>query len=223
MKHSAIIPPYCRNPDQIYRESFQTIDALIDSSKFPKNIYPVIQRLAHAVGRVEIADNVRYSAGWHDEDFIKRVRQAEIIFTDSEMTRAGIIAKNLPENLPIKCTLNHPDIAAHAKQYNTTRSAAAVDLWQAKPHTAIAVIGNAPTALFRLLENIQAGKILPLLIIALPVGFIGAAESKDCLIEQADKWHVECQIEWLAIKGREGGSALASAAINALFAPAIKR
>ncbi len=215
MNHSAIIPPYIRNPDEIYRQSFQTIDSLIDPSKFPKNLYRVIQRLAHAVGRVEIADSVHYSNGWHDESFINQLAQAEIIFTDSEMTRAGIIAKNLPENLQIKCTLNHPDCAARALEYATTRSAAAVDLWQAKPNTAIAVIGNAPTALFRLLENIQAGKILPLLIVAFPVGFIGAAESKSCLIEQRDKWDVE----WLAIKGREGGSALASAAINALFAP----
>ncbi|MCH9852331.1 MAG: precorrin-8X methylmutase [Alphaproteobacteria bacterium] len=215
MNHSAIIPPYCRNPDEIYRESFQTIDALIDSSVFPKNLYRVIQRLAHAVGRVEIADSVYYSNGWHDDDFIDRLQQAKFIFTDSEMTRAGMITKNLPVNLQVKCTLNHPDCASLALQHNTTRSAAAVDLWQATPNTAIAVIGNAPTALFRLLENIQAGKILPLLIIAFPVGFIGAAESKNCLIEQSDKWDVE----WLAIKGREGGSALAAAAINALFAP----
>ncbi len=216
MNQPAIIspPPYLRCPEAIYQESFQQIDALVDYSPFPKNLHSVLRRLIHAVGRPEIADVFCFSQGWHDDAFLTKIKATHLIFTDSEMTRSGIIKKNLPEKMHVECTINQPNIATMAQKQSTTRSAIAVDLWQAEPQQSIAVIGNAPTALFHLLNNIQHQKILPLCVIAFPVGFVGAAESKDFLMKHQEIWG----FEWLTLKGREGGSALAAAAINALFA-----
>ncbi len=207
-------PPYLRDPDLIYQESFKQINALLDFSTLPAPLHPIAKRLTHTVGRPEIIDVFHYSAGWQDEVFIKQLKNIRHIFTDSEMTLAGITRKFLPESVTLHCTLNDSRTAPHAQQQQTTRSAAAIDFWQADNHTALAVIGNAPTALFRLLENIQAGKFQPLAIIAFPVGFVGAAESKDFLMQHDDCW----QAEWLSLAGREGGSALAAAAVNAIFA-----
>ena len=208
-------PPYLACPDAIYRESFKQIDALIDCSHFPKNLHAVIRRLVHAVGRPEIADIFHHSHHWQDDNFIQTLQTIDTIFTDSEMTRAGIISKNLSPHINITCTLKHPETPAIAQQLQTTQSAAATNLWQAEAKKSIAVIGNAPTALFQLLENIQRGKIAPLLVVAFPVGFVGAAESKDFLMQHHASW----DFAWLSLKGREGGSALAAAAINALFMP----
>ncbi len=213
-----LFPNYLRDPDAIYQESFKQIDELLDYAALPSNLHPIAKRLTHTVGRPEIIDVLRYSDGWGQTDsqasFIKQLRNIRHIFTDSEMTLAGITRKFLPPHVTLHCTLNHADTPSHAQQQQTTRSAAAVDFWQADKHTALAVIGNAPTALFRLLENIQAEKFQPLAIIAFPVGFVGAAESKDFLMQHGDCW----QAEWLALQGREGGSALAAAAVNAIFA-----
>ncbi len=207
-------PSYLRDPDAIYQESFKQIDELLDLSALPSNLHPIAKRLTHTVGRPEIIDILHYSAGWEQAAFMERLKNIRHIFTDSEMTLAGITRKFLPESVSLHCTLNDSKTIPYAQQQQTTRSAAAIDFWEADNHTALAVIGNAPTALFRLLENIHARKFQPLAIIAFPVGFVGAAESKDFLMQHGDCW----QAEWLSLAGREGGSALAAAAVNAIFA-----
>ena len=212
-----IIPDYLRDPQAIYDESFRQIRASVDLSAYPKNLHAVLLRLIHSGGSVEILENLYYSDGWVDADFLTEFAKITHIFTDSEMTRAGIITKNLPDSINLECCLNQAQIPDHAKKINNSRSAAAVDFWQAPPQKSIAVIGNAPTALFRLLENIAAGKINPFLILAFPVGFVGATESKDCLITNAK----ELSCHWLTLKGRAGGSAFAAATLNGLFTPDI--
>ncbi len=208
------IPPYLHNPDEIYAESFRQITALIDLSPYPKILHPVIIRLIHSTGRPEILPSLRYSKSWQEAPLsLSQLTTLTHIFTDSEMTRHGIIEQNLPKNIQIECTLNDPETPSHAQKLQTTRSAAALDFWHAEAKQFIAVIGNAPTALFYLLEKMQTNLLDPFLIIAFPVGFVGAAEAKNCLIENADILHCH----WLSLTGREGGSALAAAAINGLF------
>ena len=182
-----IIPDYLRDPQAIYDESFRQIRASVNLSAYPKNLHAVLLRLIHSGGSVEILENLHYSDGWANPDFLTEFAAVTDIFTDSEMTRSGIITKNLPDSIHLECCLNRSQIPDHAKKINNSRSAAAVDFWQAPPQKSIAVIGNAPTALFRLLENIAEGKINPWLILAFPVGFVGATESKDCLIANAQR------------------------------------
>jgi precorrin-8X/cobalt-precorrin-8 methylmutase len=196
---------YLRDPAQIYRRSFEIIRAETDFSGLPADAEPVATRIVHASGMPEIVTDLRISS-----DFVAAARAAissgKPVFVDAEMVRHGIIDKQLD----IVCTLNDPRAREIGLATGNTRSAAAVRLWQDRLEGAVAVIGNAPTALFALLELIDAGAPRPAAIIAFPVGFVGAAESKDAL-------HANPRgIPYATLLGRRGGSAMAASVVNAL-------
>jgi precorrin-8X/cobalt-precorrin-8 methylmutase len=201
---------YLKNPDEIYALSFKTIEEEADLSLIPANARAVARRMIHASGMTEIARNLVISP-----DFVTAAEVALLaggkVLVDAEMVRHGIIVKLLPDRERIICTLNDPRTKDLASEMANTRSAAAVELW--KPHLpgSIVVIGNAPTALFHLLDIIDAGAPRPAAIVGLPVGFVGAAESKEQLIANPRG------IPFLALRGRLGGSAMAAAVVNALL------
>jgi precorrin-8X/cobalt-precorrin-8 methylmutase len=200
---------YIRDPDEIYHRSFALIEEATDLTRFPEGLRPMARRLAHAAGDVTILDDLACSPG-----AIAAGRAALAagvpIFVDSRMVAAGIIAGRLPGKADIVCTLNDPRTAELARSLETTRAAAAVELWQPQLAGAVIAIGNAPTALFHLLELIGGGAPRPALVLGFPVGFVGAAEAKIALAEFNDG------IEFITLHGRRGGSALAAAAVNAL-------
>lgn len=201
---------YLKNPEAIYSLSFATIDAEADLSLIPGNAHAVARRIIHACGMTDIARNLVIS-----QDFVTAAEVALMaggkILVDAEMVRHGIITRLFPDRERIICTLNDPRTKDVAAEIGNTRSAAAVELW--RPHLAgsIAVIGNAPTALFHLLDMIDAGAPRPAVIVGLPVGFVGAAESKEQLIANPRG------TPFVALRGRQGGSAMAAAVINALL------
>ena len=199
---------YLRDPDAIYAQSFATIRAEADLRGLDPDMHDVAIRMIHACGMVEIAGHIRAS-----EDVVERVEFALVerapILCDCEMVRAGIAQKYLHGN-DLLVTLNDPAVPALAKQLGTTRSAAAVELWRDRLAGAVVVIGNAPTALFHLLEMLDAGADKPAAIIATPVGFVGAEEAK---AELALDIH---GVPFITLLGRRGGSAIASAALNAI-------
>ncbi|MCA3556327.1 precorrin-8X methylmutase [Aestuariivirga sp.] len=197
---------YLRDPAAIYRRSFEIIRAESDFSKLPGDAEEVAARIVHACGMPEIAAELRISPG-----FVSAARSALAagapVLVDAEMVRHGIIDKQLN----VICTLNDPRARDIGLATGNTRSAAAVELW--RPHLAggIAVIGNAPTALFALMEMTDAGAPKPAAIIGFPVGFVGAAEAKDEL-------HANPRgIPYATLLGRRGGSAMAASVINALM------
>ena len=197
--------PYLRDPAAIYQRSFEIIRAETDFSKLPPDAEPVATRIIHACGMPEIAADLRISP-----DFVSAASAAlaagQPVLVDAEMVRHGIIDKQLT----IICTLNDPKAREIGLATGNTRSAAAVDLWRDHLEGAVVVIGNAPTALFALLEMIDKGAPKPAAIVAFPVGFVGAAESKDELYANPRG------IPYATLLGRKGGSAMAAAAINAL-------
>jgi precorrin-8X/cobalt-precorrin-8 methylmutase len=199
---------YLRDPDAIYARSFATIRAEADLSGLGEDMQDVAIRMIHACGMVEIAHSIRAS-----EDVVEKIEFALIekapIFCDAEAVRAGIITKYLHGNELI-VTLNDPAVPALAKRLGTTRSAAAVELWRDRLKDAIVVIGNAPTALFHLLEMIDAGAPKPAAIIGTPVGFVGAEEAKGELSLDIHG------VPFITLLGRRGGSAIAAAALNAV-------
>ena len=199
---------YLRDPDAIYAQSFATIRAEAELGGLGDDMQDVAIRMIHACGMVEIASHIRAS-----EDVVEKVEFALVetapILCDCEAVRAGIIPRYLHGN-ELLVTLNDPAVPALAKQLGTTRSAAAVELWRDRLADAVVVIGNAPTALFHLLEMLDAGAPKPAAIIATPVGFVGAAEAK---AELALDIH---GVPFITLLGRRGGSAIASAALNAI-------
>ena len=199
--------PYERNPAAIYAASFATIRREASLSRFPPDIAEIAIRVIHACGMVEIADRLD-----HSDDLatsaIAALRAGARIYADCEMVASGITARLLPEGVRVECTLNDPRTPDLARDLATTRTAAAVDLWDTDG--AIVAIGNAPTALFRLLERLDGGAPKPAAILAFPVGFVGAAESK------AELGADPRATPYLTLRGRRGGSAMASAAVNAL-------
>jgi precorrin-8X/cobalt-precorrin-8 methylmutase len=202
---------YVRDPAEIYRRSFATIRAEADFDPLPADIAAIAARLIHACGMTDIVADLRYSAD------VARCARAALaggapVITDGAMTAAGIIRDRLPASNDIVCTLHDDGLADRAAARRTTRSAAAVDLWRPRLAGAVVAIGNAPTALFRLLEVIAAGAARPAAILAFPVGFVGAAEAKDALVAADD------MAPYLTLCGRRGGSAMAAAAVNALGA-----
>ena len=199
---------YERDPAAIYAASFATVAAEARLSRFPKDLRPVVTRLVHACGMPDIADRLAFSpdAG---EAGLKAMGENATILTDCEMVRAGITEKFLPKSRTL-CTLNDPATPGLAQSLGTTRSAAAVELWEEHIDGAIVAIGNAPTTLYHLLEKLDEGWPKPALILGFPVGFIGAAESKAELARDPRG------TPFLTLKGRRGGSAMASAAVNAL-------
>ena len=203
---------YARDGAEIYRRSFAIIRSEADLSRFTKDEARVAVRVIHACGMVEVARDLVFSPG-----FVPAARDALLkgkrIFCDSKMVANGITRARLPADNDIVCTLDSPDIANRAARLDTTRSAAALDLWLDNLGGSLVTIGNAPTALFRLLELINQGAPKPAAVIGMPVGFVGAAESKEALARQS-------AIPSLIVKGRKGGSAMAVAAVNALASEA---
>ena len=203
--------PYETNPSAIYAQSFATVQAEARLDRFPTALHPLITRLIHSCGMVEIADRLAFSAdvafAGHDA-----LQNGAPILCDCEMVGAGIIRRYLPAKNDVIVTLNDPRTPDHAAKIGNTRSAAAVEFWEPHIKGAIVAIGNAPTALFHLLDLIDKGFPKPAAILGFPVGFVGAAESKAELA--ADPRGVD----FIALRGRKGGSAMASAAVNALAA-----
>lgn len=200
---------YLRDPAAIYERSFALIEAEADLTRFPPELRPVALRLAHAAGDVALLDDLVWSEGTVATGKQALAAGAPIL-VDSRMVAAGIIGGRLPGKSDIICTLGDPKAEEFARRLETTRSAAGTELW--RPHLAGAVvaIGNAPTALFHLLEMIADGAPRPALVLGFPVGFVGAAEAKAALTEFGDG------LDFIALRGRRGGSALAAAAVNAL-------
>jgi precorrin-8X/cobalt-precorrin-8 methylmutase len=207
-------PPYAylRDPDAIYRQSFALVRAEADLSRFPAEMRPIAIRLAHAAGDVSILPDLMWSP-----DLVGRARRAlsagAPILVDSTMLIAGINRGRLPAQNALCCTLNDPVVSAEAARLGTTRSAAAVELWRPQLAGAVVAIGNAPTALFHLLEMLASGAPHPAAVFGFPVGFVGATEAKAALIGFGDG------LPFIALAGRRGGSALAAAAVNALAVP----
>jgi precorrin-8X/cobalt-precorrin-8 methylmutase len=200
---------YVRDPQEIYRRSFAAIRTVVDVDALPDDIEPLAVRLVHACGEPEILRDLAYSDGAAAAGQ-RALGAGAPVLVDAEMVASGVIRDRLPAANPVVCTLNGPGVAEAARARHTTRSAAAVDLWRARLEGAVVAIGNAPTALFRLLELIDEGAGRPALILGFPVGFVGAAESKEALIGHP------AGVPYVTLRGRRGGSAFAAAAVNAL-------
>ena len=197
---------YLRDPQAIYRRSFAIVRAEADLGGLPAELAEVAVRLVHACGMPDITAGLAWSG-----DVVGQARAALAaaapVITDAKMVAEGITG---PAN--VICTLGDPRVADIAAKRSTTRSAAAVELWTPHLEGAVVAIGNAPTALFRLIERLAEGAPKPAAILAFPVGFVGAAESKAALID------ADIGVPYLTLKGRRGGSALAAAAVNAIAA-----
>ncbi len=199
---------YIRDGAAIYRQSFATIRAEAELERFAPIEERVAVRVIHASGMVEVARDLKFSP-----DFAEAARSAlragAPIFCDSEMVAHGITRARLPASNAVICTLRDPQTPVIAERQGLTRSAAALELWGDRLGGALVAVGNAPTALFRLLELLDAGAPKPAAVIGMPVGFVGATESKTALAQAGN-------VPWLIVEGRKGGSAMASAAVNAL-------
>lgn len=200
---------YERDGAEIYRRSFATIRAETDLSFVPADLEKLAVRVVHSCGMVDIVDDLRFSPG---AGAIGRQALASgaPVLADSFMVADGVTRSRLPVDNRVICTLRDPHVPALAERMGTTRSAAAVDLWLPWLEGAIVAIGNAPTALWRLIELVGTGVARPALVLGFPVGFVGAAESKAAL---ATGTH---GVPYVCILGRRGGSAMAAAAVNAL-------
>ncbi|HEY2833255.1 MAG TPA: precorrin-8X methylmutase [Sporichthyaceae bacterium] len=198
---------YVRDGAEIYRRSFATIRAEAALDGLPGDVARVAVRMIHSCGMVDLVEDLSFS-----QDVVARARGALLagapILCDAQMVAAGITRRRLPADNPIRCMLNDSEVPALAEQLGTTRSAAAVDLWLPHLAGAVVAVGNAPTALFRLLELLADGAPAPAAVLGLPVGFIGAAESKAALVASG--------LPHLVVRGRRGGSAMAVAAVNAI-------
>lgn len=200
---------YIRDGARIYERSFAIIRTEADLARFSSEEADIVVRMIHACGCVEVAGHVAFGAGLVGAAREALARGAPIL-CDSEMVAHGITRARLPARNDVVCTLHDARVAVLAQKLGTTRSAAALDLWQDRLGGAVVAIGNAPTALFRLLEMLDAGAPKPAALLGIPVGFVGAAESKDALA--ADPRGVP----FLTVRGRMGGSAMTAAAVNAL-------
>lgn len=203
--------PYLRDPAAIYAESFAAVRAEARLSRFDPAMEAVAVRLVHACGMPEIADRLAFSPGAAAAGRAALAAGAPVL-CDCEMVAAGIARRVLPRGGEVVVTLNDARVRDLAGALSTTRSAAAVELWRDRLEGAVVAIGNAPTALFHLLERLEQGWPVPALILGFPVGFVGAAESKAELVARPRG------AEFIALRGRRGGSAMASAAVNALAA-----
>jgi precorrin-8X/cobalt-precorrin-8 methylmutase len=200
---------YLRDGTAIYQQSFAIIRAEADLSRFSDAEADVAVRMLHACGMVEIAKNIVFAG-----EVITAAREAldagAAILCDSEMVSHGVTRARLPAGNAVICTLRDPTIPALAERLGTTRSAAALELWLDRLEGSIVAIGNAPTSLFRLLEMLDEGAPRPAAILGIPVGFVGAAESKEALIANPRG------VPFIAVRGRVGGSAMTAAAVNGL-------
>jgi len=200
---------YIRGPDPITRESFVRIRSEAQLDHLPGLMRAVAERVVHAVASVEAADHLRFSEG-APEATREALLQGAPILVDVEMVSRGITRRFLPAENPVICCLSDEGVGEEAKARGETRSAVGVERWGARLDGAVVVIGNAPTALFRLLELMMAGGPRPAAILGFPVGFVGAAESKQALMQHADGVPV------ITLAGRLGGSPVAAAALNAI-------
>ena len=198
---------YLRDGAAIYERSFAIIRAEADLSRFAAEEADIAVRMIHACGQVDAAASIEFAHGLVAAARGALARGAPIL-CDAEMVAHGVTRARLPAENPVICTLRDPRTPELAARLGTTRSAAALELWRDRLEGALVAIGNAPTALFRLLEMVHAGAPRPAAVIGIPVGFIGAAESKDALAAS--------DLEHLVVRGRRGGSAITAAAVNAL-------
>ncbi|HEX3787995.1 MAG TPA: precorrin-8X methylmutase [Pseudonocardiaceae bacterium] len=205
----ATSPDYVRDGAEIYRRSFATIRAEADLTGIPADLVDVAVRMVHACGMTDLVADLAWSP-----DVARNTRAALLggapVLCDTAMVAAGVIRRRLPADNEVICALADPRVPDLAEQLGTTRSAAALELWRDRLAGAVVAIGNAPTALFRLLELVEQGAGRPAAVIGSPVGFVGAAESKQALAEN------ELGLDYLVVRGRRGGSAITAAAVNAL-------
>ncbi|MFH9264206.1 MULTISPECIES: precorrin-8X methylmutase [unclassified Streptomyces] len=200
---------YEKDGPAIYRQSFATIRAEADLSGLPADVSQVAVRMIHACGMVDLVTDLAFSPN-AVADARAALRSGAPILCDVAMVASGVTRKRLPAGNDVVCTLSDPSVPELAAKMGTTRSAAALELWRDRMEGAVVAVGNAPTALFRLLEMVEEGAPRPAAVIGVPVGFIGAAESKEALAEHASG------LEHLIVRGRRGGSAIAAAALNAI-------
>jgi precorrin-8X/cobalt-precorrin-8 methylmutase len=203
---------YLRDGAEIYRRSFAAIRAEANLAGFAGAAERVVVRMIHACGMTDLPRDVELSQHFAEAGETA-LRSGAAIFCDSKMVVHGVTRARLPAANDVICTLDDPRVPGLARTLGTTRSAAAVELWRARLRDAVVVIGNAPTALFRLLEMLDEGAPLPAVVIGVPVGFVGAAEAKRALAQDR-------RVPFLVVHGRRGGSAIAAAAINALASEA---
>jgi precorrin-8X/cobalt-precorrin-8 methylmutase len=201
---------YVRDGAEIYRRSFATIRAEADLAGLPADVAQVAVRMIHACGQVDLVADLGFSP-----DIViasrKALQAGAPILCDAEMVASGVTRARLPASNDVVCTLRDPGVPALAQRLGTTRSAAALELWRDRLDGAVVAIGNAPTVLFHLLDMLDAGAPCPAAVLGVPVGFIGAAESKEALAAYGG-------LEFLVVHGRRGGSAITAAAVNALAA-----
>jgi len=200
---------YIRDGEEIYRQSFATIRAEADLSRIPAELEKLAVRVIHACGMVDVIDDLAFSpqAGTAGR---AALAGGAPIFCDAGMVAQGITRARLPANNDVICTLTDERVPELARKLGNTRSAAALELWRPRLAGSVVVIGNAPTALFHLLDMLDAGAPKPALILGFPVGFVGAAESKAMLAADSRG------VPYVVVHGRRGGSAMAAAAVNAL-------
>jgi len=203
------VTTYLRDGAEIYRRSFATIRAEADLDAFDPVLARTVVRMIHACGMVDLTDDVAASPGFAVAAQAA-LRAGAPILCDTSMVASGVTRARLPADNDVICTLSEQRVADLARDLDTTRTAAALELWRDRLDGAVVAVGNAPTALFRLLELVEDGAPRPAAVIGVPVGFIGAAESKVALTEHP------AALEHLVVHGRRGGSALAAAAVNAL-------
>ena len=204
---------YIQDPREIYRESFAIIRAEAELARFPVDVEQVVVRMVHASGSVDLADDVDFTPGVVASARAALAAGAPIL-CDSTMVATGIIRSRLPKANEVICHLPDPTLADEAAALGTTKTAAAVERWRPVLDGAIVAIGNAPTSLFRLLEVLATTDARPAAVIGIPVGFVGAAESKEALRENP------FGLEYLVVRGRRGGSAVTCAAVNAMASQA---
>ncbi|HEY8161813.1 MAG: precorrin-8X methylmutase [Methylocystis sp.] len=203
---------YIRDGAAIYKRSFAIIRAEADLARFTPEQEKVAVRMIHACGMVELAGDIEFSPTFVAQAKAA-LRKGAPILCDANMVAHGVTRARLPAKNPVVCTLAEPIVASLAAELGATRSAAAMELWRNRLDGAVVAIGNAPTALFRLLEMLNEGAARPAAVIGMPVGFVGAAESKEALAADG-------RVPYAIVKGRKGGSAMAAAAINALASEA---
>lgn len=201
---------YLSDGEAIYRRSFAIIEAEADLGQLPPEMRPVATRMIHASGQIDLLGDIAFSPGLVSSAHQALAAGAPVL-CDSRMVAAGIIVSRLPKANQVICHLGDPRLRDLAEQLGTTKTAAAIELWRPMLAGSVVAIGNAPTALFRLLEVIAAEPgLAPAAVLGIPVGFVGAAEAKQALIEN------DLGLEYLAVQGRRGGSAVTVAAVNAL-------
>jgi precorrin-8X/cobalt-precorrin-8 methylmutase len=212
MTQPGLIPPYERDPQAIYRASFETITREADLDRLAPSLRPVAVRIIHACGMIDVLDDLQASADAADAAGLALAEGAPVL-VDAPMVAQGIQRHRL-RGASVICRLNDDRVPDLVESLETTRSAAAVDLWTPVLAGAVVAIGNAPTALFRLLELLADGAPRPAAVLGFPVGFVGAAESKRALAALATDW----RLPFITVHGRRGGSAMAAAAVNAIAA-----